>query len=751
MTAMPEQLSAGFLLNIFSVSNTGLWLFLAMNVNVALGGYLLSGAAFRGSEHKAVRFFAWILISYASIIFICTLAGAAGLLRATPLLLMSLAVLLAAILLHTLSPTPNSGSEFHDSAEIEKEPPDIIAIGFVCVAVLISMMLFIWGVISPPPPWDAYVYHLPFAATWLQDGRISLVTVPFGDQAGTYFPSNTELYYAWLMLPLKSEMLTNAGQFPFYCAAALLAWRIGTILGLNRYAAAASGALFALVPGIMHQSVASEVDIVFCSLFLLSLYFMLVYLDGENRAACAALSGLAIGLLAGTKYIGLTFAPILAIPSLWIFLKCKKPRHAAAYILLAACGCAYWYVRNLAATGNPVFPLTISFFGMTIFPGGYTRESMTYAVFHAKSAADWLDAMKTTTGVPLGIALGAGMILGPAIFFIQKRLSSRRALLVLLLAPLMIAVFAFLIPYNLESRFTYPALAIACISLGYLIGNENIFIKMIATVGVFVAAATSIDNDVFAGPLAKTMLNLIFGADLVGAGVARSSAIYSMLRPGAIMLFICALSAGIAFLLLIVTSATDRMKRFALPLFAVSLIAFLASVFATLPSYRSYRLLYNPDFQVGLAWNYLDRYQSQKGPGAARISFTGTDLCFGLYGGSLQNKVYSAAITAHPDWKFHDCVAEVKRLGQYRVPHTDRIDFCRRNPDASAWISNLARERTDFVFISTLHQNDLPHLPHDAEGFPIEYGWAKSRPDIFHPIYTNTQVMIYRLSPVAGE
>jgi hypothetical protein len=96
---------------------------------------------------------------------------------------------------------------------------------------------------------------------------------------------------------------------------------------------------------------------------------------------------------------------------------------------------------------------------------------------------------------------------------------------------------------------------------------------------------------------------------------------------------------------------------------------------------------------------------------------------------------------------FHDCVKDLKRRGGYKEPMTDRIDFCRRNPDENAWIANLAARKTDFVLISVLHQNDLPHIAHDGNGFPVELSWAISHKDKFKAVYANPQVRIFKFKP----
>ena len=62
--------------------------------------------------------------------------------------------------------------------------------------------------------YDTLSYHLHAPATWLRDGRLSIVPAVFGDPAPAYAPSNVELLFAFLMAPTRSGALAQAGQVP---------------------------------------------------------------------------------------------------------------------------------------------------------------------------------------------------------------------------------------------------------------------------------------------------------------------------------------------------------------------------------------------------------------------------------------------------------------------------------------------------------------------------------------------------------
>jgi len=725
-------------------------LFFVLAGCAAATGRLLSLAAYPHAAHARARMAAWLLIAYASIILPCTALAAAGALRPAPLAAASLLILGAALLIYLKS----HRSAPHQTLPLTPEPahgalPHWTVAPFVALALCAGFTVLVWGVIAPPPPWDAFVYHLPFAADWLQHGAISLVTVPFGDQAGTYFPSNTELYFAWLMMPLRSEMLTSAAQFPFYAGSALLVYATARELGRSRTAAGIAACLGLLLPGFMRQAAAAEVDVVFAALFLMSLFFLLRHLRTDELRD-AALSGLAGGLLAGTKYIGAPFLLLLALPAAAAMIRRRRWKHAALYALAGVCGGGYWYLRNWAVAGNPVFPMAISVFGMELFPGGYTRETMLHSVFRSQGARQWLDAMLATTGAPLGALLCAAAPAGLAAITLRRSTNTWRALYAAALPAAIIALFAFAVPYNLESRFTYAAWLLACVCAAHVLDARQPAIRWTA-LGVCLAAAAgaALTNQFLISHAA--MLVQIWSGNFAPA---QSATLLSAMRPCAVLLGAGIASAGLGAVLVRGAQGAPG-KTAGFIILSCGLGAALLAPFAGRGNYREYRHAYAQSFHLGHAWQYLEFYQKQAGPEPATIAFTGTDLIFGLYGPNLENHVVHAAVHAHPDWKFHDCVRALKQSGAYQVPTTDRIDFCRRNPDPEAWIRNLDSLGANFVIIARLHQNDRPHLDHDMYGFPIERAWAAARPDRFRLISQaqdfNPYVQIYRVMPAPAR
>ena len=149
--------------------------------------------------------------------------------------------------------------------------------------------------------------------------------------------------------------------------------------------------------------------------------------------------------------------------------------------------------------------------------------------------------------------------------------------------------------------------------------------------------------------------------------------------------------------------------------------------------YQSYQYNYYMGSPHGRAWKFI--HELYPYPARLRIAYTGTDINFGLAGPQMKNTIYHIPVTRWDVRIFHECTDILKQRGEYEVPDTDRIDFCRREPDYDKWLHRLKSKNTTILYVSILHQNDRPHLNHDRYGFPIERSWADNHPESFRPLY----------------
>jgi len=234
---------------------------------------------------------------------------------------------------------------------------------------------------------DGPIYHLYFAIRWWKEGRLSLVPVPFGECAATYFPANGDLWFTWLITTFGSDHPARVGQVPFLGLACIAAFGIARRLGAGRNSALIASCWFVSLVPLLLFTFEPNVDTIFVANYLAAVYFLLRYWNGRPGPSGPLLAGLAAGLALGTKPVGLVFvAPLLLLAILGLWTIPEPSRRAAKATVLLVWGTistsAFWYVRNAIITGNPLYPLHLTLFGFTIFPGCYDAAAMRASIYY---------------------------------------------------------------------------------------------------------------------------------------------------------------------------------------------------------------------------------------------------------------------------------------------------------------------------------------------------------------------------------
>lgn len=274
----------------------------------------------------------------------------------------------------------------------------------VCIALILCFTLL--SALAPPLRFDALTYHLVLPRLYLQAGRFFYVpqNIFWG------MPQAGEMLYTWA--------IALAGD----PAAPLLGWAIGVLAlaGLLGYAQqkfdpdAAWVATAALVSGYTLASALSwgYVD----WLVLLFGVVWLAVLDrwvSEPRPATLLLAGALAGLAVGAKYT----AAVLWLCGVVVLLAYARAplrqtlanlfRYSFALLLAAS----PWLVKNLLATGNPLYPF--------LFPAGAMSDLRLALYQGGKPFGGWQDVIllplrATFIGVEGGPGYSASI--GPLLF-----------------------------------------------------------------------------------------------------------------------------------------------------------------------------------------------------------------------------------------------------------------------------------------------------------------------------------------------
>ncbi len=258
-----------------------------------------------------------------------------------------------------------------------------VATSLILVGLVALGAQVVFALLLPPYGYDAFAYHLPMVAVWMQTGNIS-TRIPYNGYSNVY-PADTELIYTWLALFVHNYSLQPLCQIFYSLAGWLAVAGIGRVVGLQRSLALAAGALYFLTPIVLANSLSSYVDMAFAAMCLVLTFFTLRYIY-QPRTAHLALAGLAGGLCIGMKSTGVVYVAlalaILAGSYAWRSWRpgAKLPRKTHSRVLsdlvtatalfaipTLAFG-IYWYARDWVNFGNPVYPYTITVFGH-VFPG----------------------------------------------------------------------------------------------------------------------------------------------------------------------------------------------------------------------------------------------------------------------------------------------------------------------------------------------------------------------------------------------
>ena len=356
--------------------------------------------------------------------------------------------------------------------------------------VLLAALSLAWQVlvalVLPPYAYDALTYHLTTVALWVQSQ--SLAPSPLS-RCCAFYPFTPDLLVGFPAVLTHSNSFVGLVQIPFVLLGAAATAGIARIAGLGRSVAVAAGALFALTPAVLAQAPTNYVDVTLAALVLASLYALTRHAR-TGAAQQLIVAGLAAGLALGTKGTGPLWAIALfaaAIVASTIAVRTGRGTFGSAARGLVGgafagiCLGGWWYIRNFAATGNPLYPFTIRLFGTTLFNGPLdVGETLTVPPLGANSpwpvtvALNWasdlkfwnqgsIDYQQRFGGLgPVWVWLGLPLLAALAVVLIRRRN--------LALIPIAAVLIVFLLqPYKWWARFTLPLAALGDVAIVWAI------------------------------------------------------------------------------------------------------------------------------------------------------------------------------------------------------------------------------------------------------------------------------------------
>lgn len=200
---------------------------------------------------------------------------------------------------------------------------------------------------------DSLRYHGPFVAEWVQQHGLLRIHHTSGELQETFFPANSELLSTIGVLSFGRDFLTPFLNFGWFALGALAAWCAGSS-GYRRVAALAGFAAIWSTPLLSSIDAGSAKNDIAAAALVLATAALLIrtHREGAPRTASLMIVGLCGGLAIGTKLSTLAAVGVLLAGAAILNHRQRRDIGALGAGLLVTG--SFWYLRNLAWTGNPL-------------------------------------------------------------------------------------------------------------------------------------------------------------------------------------------------------------------------------------------------------------------------------------------------------------------------------------------------------------------------------------------------------------
>jgi hypothetical protein len=263
----------------------------------------------------------------------------------------------------------------------------------VVAVVALTWTVVIWGQLwwlawlREPVGWDALWYHIPAINEWVVHGGVgfraldpALSNMPLEVLTAGWLnlPMGVELTAFWLRFVTGSDRLVDGANLLYWPLAIAALVVLAEGLGARGSWRWLAGGLLAGVSLFVAQSATAYVDPGFAAAAMAAIAAAFVFVfDRDGRPWWnAALLGLALGLMLGTKGFGAPFTVVVAGTSaLGAALVRRRPSGRRQLARLALAGVVavgvggYWYLRNAVRTGNPIYPIQLQLGHKVLAPG----------------------------------------------------------------------------------------------------------------------------------------------------------------------------------------------------------------------------------------------------------------------------------------------------------------------------------------------------------------------------------------------
>lgn len=225
-------------------------------------------------------------------------------------------------------------------------------------ALLAASGLTLLGTLAPVTSWDACVAHLALPADYTREGHI--FTHP-----GNVYSGYPHFMHALFAVAFYSgsggyELPVSLLNWTFGLLACAAVYSLGRRIG-TRQTGLVAAALLATAPIYMDQAGGVGIDLPFVAYTTATLAALAAWRSDGGRP-WLVIAALFAGSACGIRHTGYLCALFSGLGALWLAPPQTRIRSGLLFAGVAALAALPWLARTWLVTGNPVFPLLLSFF-----------------------------------------------------------------------------------------------------------------------------------------------------------------------------------------------------------------------------------------------------------------------------------------------------------------------------------------------------------------------------------------------------
>ncbi len=271
------------------------------------------------------------------------------------------------------------GSAAPDPAAGNTAPSVALAALAVAIVGVVTVAAFLRLATDAPTHVDALSFGLPGVAEWIRTGSLFDAGAFFPLFQVRTYPNTGDVLYLATILPFGNDAFLRFATLPLLAVTGIAVYALARELRAPAATAALLGAAVIAVPSVTQPALDNiKPDVFMYATFAAGLTFLVRHARTGLRVDLL-LAGAGIGLAFGSRWYGISSAVVVV--GIWILaaLAARRPlgRVAREGALLSATILAvggFWFVRNAVLTGNPLYPVKFTPFGLDAPPDPITEN-----------------------------------------------------------------------------------------------------------------------------------------------------------------------------------------------------------------------------------------------------------------------------------------------------------------------------------------------------------------------------------------